>query len=202
MIPEKDIKDFYQKKFQKFGVSPKSLLWKEKGAAHQRFRQFWSEIDFNNKSVLDVGCGFGEFAKFTTKKFTNVNYTGIDIVPEFIAEAKKLYPEHSFAVSNYLSDKIEGSYDIVVASGILNSNVYNNMEYRKDAIEKLFKLSKSVTAFNMLGAYPQPENREESNVWYADSLEILKHCLTITRRVILRHHYSPHDFTVFMYKAK
>src|SRR6266852_4498513 len=57
------IKEEYQKKFNKYGIDPKSLFWASKGAAHQRFRQMWAEIDFNGKSVLDVGCGFGEMAK-------------------------------------------------------------------------------------------------------------------------------------------
>jgi len=39
----------YKQKFKKFGVSPQALQWKSKGAAHQRFRQFWAEIDFDNK---------------------------------------------------------------------------------------------------------------------------------------------------------
>ena len=47
-ITEK-IKEEYQGKFSKHGVNPKSLLWGSKGAAHQRFRQMWAEIDFNGK---------------------------------------------------------------------------------------------------------------------------------------------------------
>ena len=59
-----------------------------------------------------------------------------------------------------------------------------------------------VFAFNMLGGHPAITNESESNIWYTDSLDILKYCMTLTRRVILRHHYHPHDFTIFMYKVK
>lgn len=98
--------NLYQNNFKKYGVDPKSLLWKTRGAAHQRFRQFWAEIDFNDKKVLDIGCGFGEFGKFLLKRYKNVDYTGIDIIPEFIENAKKEVPGGNFFVVDYLNKTI------------------------------------------------------------------------------------------------
>jgi len=196
------IKKFYQEKFNEYGVDPRSLLWKGKGAAHQRFRQFWAEIDFSNKSVLDIGCGFGEFAKFLDKRYENVTYTGVDIVPEFIEEAKKNFPHHTFYCQDFFNEPLTTSFDVIIASGVLNSNVSDNMEYRQKAIKAMFEHTKGVLAFNTLGSHPQPENEKESNVWYSDSLEILKYCMSLTRRVILRHHYHPKDYTVFLYPVK
>lgn len=197
-----NIKKQYQEKFKKYGVDPKSLFWVTRGAAHQRFRQIWAEIDFNGKSVLDIGCGFGELGKFLTKRFRDVSYTGIDIVPEFIREGKKLYPYLNLMVADYLSGSLGGKFDVVVASGVLNSNIGDNMGYRKRAIKKMFEYADKILVFNMLGGHPRPENDKDSNVWYADSIEILKYCMSLTHRVILRHHYHPRDFTVFMFKGK
>lgn len=196
------IKKIYQDKYKKYGVDPRSLCWHEKGAAHQRFRQFWAEIDFNGKSVLDVGCGFGEMAKFLRKRYFGVSYTGVDIVPEFIKVAVKRYPEYKFLVRDYLIDPMEEKYDVILASGVLNSNVSDNLEYRKNAIRVMFDHAKIVLAFNMLGGHPAPKKDKESNVWYADSLEILEYCMSLTRRVILRANYHPKDFTIFMYPVK
>jgi len=196
----KKIKLSYQKKFSQFGVGPKSLFWGSKGAAHQRFRQFWAEIDFSGKSVLDVGCGFGELGNFLTKRYENVNYTGIDIVPEFIAEAKKLYPSLNFIEGDYFGNPLAQKFDVIICSGGLNSNVADNTDYRTKAIKTMYTYSNKIAAFNMLGGFPQPETKTDSNVWYADSLKILKTCMEITPRVILRAHYHPKDFTIFMYK--
>ena len=148
---------------------------------------------------MDVGCGFGEMAKFLKKRYEGVSYTGIDIVPEFIEEAKKLYPESRFMVRDYLADPLDEKFDVILASGVLNSNVPDNMGYRERAIKIMFEHAKKVFAFNMLGAHPQPKNDQSKNVWYADSLEILKYCMSLTRRVILRANYHPTDFTIFMY---
>lgn len=199
MLEPSEIKNQYQKRFKKYGVSPQSLYWKGKGAAHQRFRQFWAEINFNDKSVLDVGCGFGELGKFLIKRYKNVDYTGIDIVPEFIEEAKKSLPQLKFEVCDYLKSPLVQKFDVVVASGILNSNVTDNMAYRKKAVVTLFGMAKKILAFNMLGSHPAPQNSSDKNTWYADSLEILSYCLTLTRRVIFRANYNPKDFTIFMY---
>lgn len=201
--------NIYKQKFKKHGVDPKSLLWKTRGAAHQRFRQFWAEIDFNNKSVLDIGCGFGEFGKFLLKRYKGVDYTGIDVVSEFIETAKKEVPNGKFEVKNF-NDSTSKTVtyhrsDIVIASGVLNSNIGNqleNLEYRKKAIKKMFSLTNDILAFNIAGCHPAPANKKNCNVWYSDSLEILEYCTSLTHRVILRANYHPRDFTIFMYKVK
>lgn len=197
------LSNIYKAKFKKFGVSPKSLLWKSRGAAHQRFREFWREIDFSGKSVLDIGCGFGEFGNFLTKRYNNVAYKGVDITDSFIESGHKLYPHLSLEVANFLTITKAERFDIVVASGVLNSNYQSdNMNYRTSAIKKMFELTDGVLAFNMLGAHPQPKNNNESNIWYADSLKILEYCMSLTRRVVFRSSYHPRDFTIFMYKVK
>lgn len=202
--------NIYKQKFKEFGVSPQALQWKSKGAAHQRFRQFWAEIDFDNKNVLDVGCGFGEMGNFLTKRYKNVKYKGIDIMPEFIENGKKIYPELDLETVDYFSRPLPVSYsatryDTVICSGALNSNFgtkEENLEFRKKAIKTMFDHTSNVLAFNMLGSHPATQNKDVSNIWYTDSLEILKYCMTLTRRVILRHHYHPTDFTIFLYKVK
>lgn len=201
--------NIYKKRFKEFGVDPKALLWKSRGAAHQRFRQFWSEIDFDNKSVLDIGCGFGEMGNFLTKRYKNVKYKGVDIMPEFIDNGKLLYPHLDLETRDFhaLTKAVSYSdikFDVVLASGVLNSNYGNskkNMDYRKKSIKKMFSLTDNCLAFNMLGSHPQFKNKKDSNVWYADSLEVLNFCMTLTKKVLFRSNYHPSDFTVFMYKT-
>ena len=197
--------NIYKQKFKEFGVSPQALQWKSKGAAHQRFRQFWAEIDFDDKNVLGVGCGFGEMGNFLTKRYENVRYKGIDIMPEFIENGRKIYPSLKLETSDYFSRPLPEMFDIVLCSGALNSNFgtrEENLEFRKKAIKIMFDHTTNVCAFNMLGGHPVIQNNDNSNIWYSDSLEILEYCMSLTRRVILRHHYHPSDFTVFMYKMK
>jgi len=196
------IKKFYQEKYAKYGFNSRSLSWKRIGAMHQRFRQFWAEIDFNGKSILDVGCGFASLARFLDKRYRDFTYTGIDIVPEFVEKSRKRYPQHKFFLDDYFQNPLQENFDVIIASGVLNSNVPDNYDYRQKAIKVMFEHADYVLALNMLGDYPSPENKKGGNVWYADSIEILKYCLTLTKRVILRQNYNPKDFTVFLFKTK
>lgn len=198
--------NIYKQKFKEFGVSPKSLQWKSKGAAHQRFRQFWAEIDFDDRKVLDVGCGFGEMGNFLTKRYKNVKYKGVDIMPEFIENGKKIYPSLDLETADYFSRPLPENFDVVICSGALNSNFgisQENRRFRENAVKTMFEHTNNCLAFNMSGGHPAPANDDsKSNIWYSDSLEILKYCMSLTRRVIMRHHYHPSDFTIFMYKVK
>lgn len=197
--------NFYKNKFKKFGVDPRSLVWKTRGAAHQRFRQFWKEIDFNGKKVLDVGCGFGEFGNFLTKRYKDVIYKGVDIVPEFIENGKKIYPELTLVSLDYFKHPLPETYEIIICSGALNSNYGNkvkNMSFRKTAIRTMFCHSSKILAFNMAGSFPQLKNDKNNNVWYVDSLEILKYCMSLTSKVLLRENYHSKDFTIFMYHTR
>lgn len=201
--------NIYKQKFEKFGVSPLSLQWKTKGAAHQRFRQFWAEIDFSNMSVLDVGCGFGELGNFLTKRYENVIYKGVDIMPEFINNGRKIYPSLDLEVMDFFKQPKPEVFNTIICSGALNSNVgteEENIKFRKDAIKTMFDHTTDVLAFNMSGGHPTkvnpPDGEASSNIWYSDSLEILEYCMSLTRRVILRQNYHPSDFTIFMYKIK
>ena len=122
--------NIYKKRFKEFGVNHKSLMWQSKGAAHQRFRQFWAEIDFDNKKVLDIGCGFGEMGNFLIKRYKNVTYKGVDIMPEFIKNGHKLYPTLNLETADFHELTNTVIFDVVLASGVLNSNVKNNLDYR------------------------------------------------------------------------
>jgi len=58
-----------------------------------------------------------------TQRYPRVRYLGIDIVPQFIKEGRKKYPYLDLKVADYLQKPKLGNFDIVVASGILNSNL-------------------------------------------------------------------------------
>jgi len=198
---QQDRKLAYQKSFRKYGLSPKALQWSSTRSMELRFKQIVSNLDFNNKSVLDVGCGFGFLIPYIEKQAQRFDYLGIDIVPEFIREARKLYPNYKFKVGDYFTRPIRKRFDIIIASGVLNNNLGEaTIKSRFDFIKKTFKRSKSALAFNMAGGFPQPENSAGNKVYYADSLMVLNFCFSLTRKLIFIHHYHPRDFSLILFK--
>lgn len=64
-------------------------------------------------------------------------------------------------------------------------------------IRRMFELCKSGVAFNTLSMLADIRNPGE---FYADPAEVIRFCLSLTRRVVLRHDYTPHAFPVYLYK--
>lgn len=72
----------------------------------------------NNDSLLDFGCGVGDFIGYLNKKNKNVsNYLGVDINDFYIDFAKKSYPNHNFKLINNI-DNIDYKWDIICAIGV------------------------------------------------------------------------------------
>jgi SAM-dependent methyltransferase len=190
----------YQAAIAKFGDSPKALLWKSTESASLRYQELIADIDFENKTILDVGCGFGDILIPISEKTSNFHYTGIDMTPECIKIAKKKYPHQTFLVGDYLIKPLRKQYDIILCSGALNSYFNNVYEFRKSAIKVMFHHCKETLAFNMAGSYPQPSNTTGARVYYADALKILAYCLSLSHKFIWRNHYHPKDFTIILCK--
>ncbi|MCX6811386.1 MAG: class I SAM-dependent methyltransferase [Candidatus Berkelbacteria bacterium] len=190
----------YQKSLKKYGFCPRALKWRTQQAAEARYKNLIHDIDFKGKTVLDVGCGFADIIPLIKAKTGSFTYTGVDLVPEFIKFAKQKYPNFQFVERDYFGEPLDKMFDIIISSGTLNSNIKNPLEYRKRAIKTMFEHASKLLAFNMAGGHPQPKNIRGNRVYYIDSLEMLKFCLSLTPKIILRHHYRFNDFTIVMYK--
>ena len=105
------------------------LRWEEPGVV-KRFSDkpsntfFQSEIFFIEKiakavgSVLDIGCASGRMIELFNLHNDTVSYTGIDIAPQSIENAKLNYPGANFIVGNALDMNLEEKFDLVNATGV------------------------------------------------------------------------------------
>lgn len=190
----------YQEAFKKYGAHPKALYWASEKAAELRYKEMVTDLDFEGKTILDVGCGFGDIIPYISQKTNKFDFTGVDMVPEFIQAAQKKHPEHLFILKDYFSHPMKEKFDIIISSGVLNSNFKNTYNFRKKAIKTLFGHTREAISFNMAGFYPQPKNKKGYKIYYADSLIILKYCLSLSSKLIFRQHYHRKDFTIVMFK--
>lgn len=189
----------YQKSFAKHGAKPQALQWLSSEAAQVRYQNLLADLKLDGKSILDIGCGFGDIIPHIQAKAKKFRYLGIDIVPEFIKVAQNRYPNCQFQQGDYT--KIISPHDIILCSGVLNNKVTGNQyQYRQNAINIMFDHAQEALAFNMAGSHPQPQNRDKWKVYYVDSQKILKYCQNLASKVILRQDYRPRDFTIIMFK--
>jgi SAM-dependent methyltransferase len=91
--------------------------------AHQEFDQMISQGFPRDGKILDLGCGVGaNVARLIDLQVPFSSYTGVDLTPEMLAQAKirygKLQNVH-FQQLNLISDPLpEGSYDMVISTWV------------------------------------------------------------------------------------
>jgi SAM-dependent methyltransferase len=181
-----------------YGESPKSLHWTDYHSMAVRFRHLVEDLDIKGRSILDAGCGMGDLLPYLHAKTDTFSYLGMDINPGFIEIAKKRYEGHSFSVGNPFDGKLERRFDLVISSGVMNTNVKGWQKHRKTMVENLFALSSEALAFNMAGSLGKI--LETPKIAYADAADILEFCSKLTPKLIFKNHYDPEDFTIVMYK--
>jgi SAM-dependent methyltransferase len=197
--PFNKISDYYNNLVEKYGHDPRSCDYGHTISQQNKFTVLSSCIDYSNKSVLDIGCGFADYADFLNKKYTQVEYHGVDISPAMIDEAKKMHPELSLEVRNVFEDTPQRTYDIVTANGIFYLLGEHAWGLMKEFITKMYALSNDVVAFNSLSSWTTDK---EPGEFYADPIELLTFCRTLSAWVTIRHDYHQRDFTIFIYKQQ
>lgn len=137
------------------GDSPLSLGWSDKAQQYLRFARFLDVMVRHPQpySVLDIGCGFGDFARFLEEsKSPPKFYTGLDINNDLleIARSTNFSFLSSFHCANILErqsclDSFESSHTFVIAAGLLNYNFHDSLdkmyEFAIAMIERMLSLS-------------------------------------------------------------
>lgn len=189
----------YRRTWKKHHGGLKSLLWNSYASASKRYKNLVCDLNLEGASVLDIGCGFGGIIPYIGARADTFVYTGVDVMPEFVAEAARRYPDYRFITRDYFASPLEGAFDIVLCCGALNTKAGNVGEFRERAIKTMFDHASRAAAFNMSGGVNMKNTRGQL-VHYADPMEILEYCLRLSPRVILRQHYNPKDFTIILFK--
>jgi SAM-dependent methyltransferase len=184
---------------EKFGPGVRALNWSSRNSQQKRFAVLTQVGRLQAASILDVGCGLGDFLDWVQGAGMEVRYTGVDITPRMIESARARFPGKAFILGSLFDaqDQLEDSYDFVLASGIFYFRENGPWEYLTHTVSLMFRLCKQGVAFNSLSAWaPQKEAQE----YYPDPLATAAFCHTLTPWVVLRHDYHPGDFTIYMYK--
>lgn len=190
------IQTFYQQSYYIFGQSdPRSVRWGNLNDQTKRFAVLSQVADLQGKSILDVGCGLGDLYKYFLQNQIEVNYTGIDIVREFIQGAQNRFPDATFLEQDIFDTKKR--FDIILCSGGLSFKVKDNLTYYQDMIRTMYALAKQAVAFNMLDNHIHSD--DDTYAAY-DPQAIADFCTTLTPRVQVYTDYLPQDFTIYLYK--
>lgn len=191
--------DYFTTLVDRHGIDVRSLDWGSKESQARRFKVLSEVAPTRGRSVLDIGCGLGDFYEYLKASGGDVRYTGVDLTPRMIEVARGRFPEAQFATGNVLAP--DGPplepHDLVVASGIFFCRLSEPVEFVQTMVRRMFDLATVAVAFNSLSAWSGQVDADE---FYADPLATLEFCRSLTPRVALRHDYHPRDFTIYMYR--
>ncbi|MDQ6991692.1 MAG: class I SAM-dependent methyltransferase [Mariprofundaceae bacterium] len=194
----KRIIDKHRDSFTRHGYHPCALYWSGKDIQDIRF-QVSADIGIQDgDSILDVGCGFGDFKCWAEKKELTLDYTGIDLSPDLLAEAEKRHPDAKFLEGDLFDMTFENeNFDWVILSGALNEQLNDKSAYAKRVIQRMYRLCRKGVAFNMLdGRYLQAHDLHSQNPEY-----MLRYCQDLQAKCELHDDYLKNDFSIYMYRA-
>lgn len=108
--------DEYDEYFRNSKSRSNKVAWSEPRSQIKNFRLV-SKLINENDSVLDYGCGIGDFIRYLDKNKNISDYLGVDINSNFINMAKKDYPDNNFQLIKNVNE-IKGRWDSVCAIGV------------------------------------------------------------------------------------
>ena len=199
MAKDEIIKDFFNKLVEKYGYSPKSLAYSGEKSQKIKFNIVTEVGIEDNCSVLDVGCGFGDYFNYLKQRgIKNVKYCGIDISNKIVDFAKEKNSLVNIIQGNVLDLSDDEKYDYVISLGFNCVKTGTNWETLTQVLDKMWKLSKKGIAYNAVSTFSETSPRK---IYFVSPAKVIDYIMTnLTYKVVFRHDYMPHDFTIFAYK--
>lgn len=196
------VERYYTAKVTEHGAVPAGVDWNSNESQELRFRQLLKIIDGRHAfTINDIGCGYGALALFLDRLGYDFTYSGFDISPAMIAQARGdlgASPRWSFSADETSLEPADYS----VASGIFNVKLAASDDewqaYVLTTLDRMDALSRRSFAFNMLTSYSDPE-RMRDDLFYGNPGFFFDHCKRHhSRHVTLLHDYGLWEFTLLV----
>jgi SAM-dependent methyltransferase len=171
----------------------------ESGARGQRmrFENFALQHDLTDASVLDIGCGVGDFHEHLQRRTFRGTYVGIDLAEGMIARCRERFPAARFERRDLLSWPTDERWDYTVALAIHNIRMPGGRELLENVTRRQFDLCRRAAHVDLLTDRYAPFD-SHIQAWRAE--DVFAFALSITPYVVLRHDYLPNSFSVTLYR--
>jgi SAM-dependent methyltransferase len=166
----RELLDFYGRHLRHHGDAPQAVRWTERGQ-RLRYQAFLSVCgDLGGKTLLDFGCGKGDFHGFLRDRGVACTYTGVDIHPDLVAMARNKHPEAEFIATDIEEEPLGREFDVVVACGVFNLRVGGIRETVEAVLPLLFGCAREALHANFLSARAPSRDIE---LHYVDPVRLL-----------------------------
>lgn len=190
-----EMNERYDQALSESGGGNAAVLWADEQSQYLRFHELARHLDLSdsNKSLLDVGCGNGEFYKFLNFNGYRGSYRGIDVNTGLLSEAGDRFPDIDVAAVDLMTSPVIGRFDYVVCSGLFNVNVGQKSDWVYTMVKKMFEHAEGLLAFNLISTHV---TYVDPGMFYVDPSECLSYCIReLSPQVSLSHHEPPYNYT-------
>ena len=199
---------YYQNLYKNYGYSEKSLGW-TKNKQIIRFKTLLRFLQLQEAELLDIGCGFGDMLTYITRNLDNyhINYQGIDIMEEFIEQARILHGDlydNRFHCGDFMAMECPrgGAADYIVASGVFGFRLFDSEDeqyrYIDRFIRKSLEWSRKAAAMDFLS--DKVDYHSGTTDFHANPQKILEIAYKHSRNVILDNSVMPFEFCLTIFK--
>jgi len=160
----------------------------------------------NTFSVHEIGMGLAAFNGFIKQKFPEkqIEYSGTDILPEYVSEAEKLYPECKFYLRDVAEKAYPDKYDYVIMSGVFHQKRESTIPvwegFWQEIIKNSFSMCNKGIAFNFISPFVEYYTLD---AYFCNIHKLLMFINeSLSRYFSIQHNYALYEFTVFVYKEE
>lgn len=188
----------FDRHLRSHGDTPQAVRWTHEGQ-RRRYEAFRGIIgDPAGKSLLDFGCGKGDFYGFLRDRGATAAYCGIDVNAGLIALARSKYPEAEFLTLDIEETPLERRFDIVVACGVFNLRIGGIAASLRETVKILYGLCRESLHLNFLTARCA---RRDVELHYVEPVELLTFAIEeLAPHVTLRHGLVPEDVFLSVFR--
>jgi cyclopropane fatty-acyl-phospholipid synthase-like methyltransferase len=190
---------YYDEKVKKYGHSHKAVGWYSEYTQEIRFAALSMVGDLNEASVMDIGCGQGDFKSYCDDQGLEVDYYGCDISAEMIQVATDTHPKSHFIHSDYKKLNLTYSTDYIVASGLLSLKSHNPYDEFLEALSTFLKWCRKGVAINLLSELTADSQKHPELFNYFSPKRIIEITQEITPYIELNHRYLDNDMTILAF---
>lgn len=196
-MTQTNVAQYYDDRIIQHGPTHKAVDASSDEALLARYKVLSEVCDLSNKSVLEVGCGYGAFGNYLKTNYPSINYTGVDISELMIEAGQELYSNLNLLHADVmqLGTVFNEGYDVVLCQGLFY--LLDDFEQVKALIAKMFSLTRDCLAFTSVCQWPYGPSDDELRI---DPVATLEYCQTLTQNVHLRYGYWPGDICFYLYR--
>jgi SAM-dependent methyltransferase len=187
-MPRIDSEKFYLASIEKYGVNAKGVNWVSQETQELRFDIILDMLPKNINTLVDAGCGFGDFYQYLQNK--NIQYTkyiGIDSLHKMCTIASK-NTKQEIILADITKDKLPFA-EYYICSGAMNIlNTFETHLFIKNCLQS----SQKAFIFNILHGSKESDT---FNYFSIEKIEKIAKDLNVNR-IEIRDDYMQNDVTV------